>query len=252
MSCIFDISHDPFCQRCSLCRIVRNAQHQQCICPAHDTQTDLSGSTGDFCDLIQRVVVHIDDIVQEVHGRFHGFSQQPEVKFIADQCLSEHFHQIDGAQIAAFIRQQRLLTARVGAFDLAHGRDHVIPVQTIQEDDARLSVFPGMVHDHIEDLLRTEMADGLLGLRIDQVVIAVALYRLHKGLSNAHADIEIGDFLIVCLAVDEIQNVRMINPQNPHICASSGASLLHGLRGRIEHFHKTDGAACHTAGAPYC
>ena len=51
-----------------------------------------------------------------------------------------------------------------------------------------------------------------------------------------------------CLALDEVQDVRMVDAQDAHVGAPTSAALLHGLRGLVEDAHERDRARGHALG----
>ena len=83
---------------------------------------------------------------------------------------------------------------------------------------------------------------------MDQIVVLPGLHRLHKRLGDADGDIEIGDLTGIVFALDELQNIRMIHPQNPHIGAAARTALLDRLGGGVEYPHKGYGAGGNAAG----
>ena len=72
--------------------------------------------------------------------------------FPVDVAILDQHAQVDGAQVAGFIGQKRLLAAGVGGFDLADQRGRVVAIQAIEKDNARLAVFPGLLDDPLEYL----------------------------------------------------------------------------------------------------
>ena len=186
-----------------------------------------------------------------MNSRFNCFSQKAKIKLIARFCLFEHLDKIDGAQVAALVREKRLLTARVCAFNFSYCRCYIIPVQSVQENYARFSVFPCVIHYEVKDLFCAEMTYRLFGLRIDEVVVTVIFHCLHKCFGNAHADIEICYLLVIRLAIYKLQNVRMIDSEDSHIGPAPGTALLYSFCGRIENLHKAYRSAGNAARASY-
>ena len=162
--------------------------------------------------------------------------------------LRQHLDQVDGTQVAALIGQERLFAAGIGGFDFPLSGYHVVPVEPVQKDDARFAVAPGGVDDFVKNLPGTKLADRQLGAGFHEIVHFALFHRFHELLSDAHGNVEIGDVGVVRLAVDETQNVGMIDPQDTHIGASAGAALLNGLRGHVEDPHEADGTAGYAAG----
>ena len=251
VAAVVDEAHQVLRQVHALVGIIGDAQIQQQVGKAHDAQADLPGGAGDLSDLLQRVVVHIDDIVQEVDRQGDGVPQQLIVDLPSVFGPAQHFGQVDGAQVAALIGQQRLLAAGVGGLDLPLGGHHVVPVEPVQEDDARLAVGPGGVHDLVEQRPGVFPAAGLFGAGIDEVIVRAALHRLHKGLGKAHGNVEIRDVGVVFLAADELLDIGMVHPQDAHVGAPAGAALLDGLGGHVKHPHEAHRAGGHSAGGAH-
>ena len=248
VTALVDEAHQMFRQIHALVGIVGDAQIEQHIGKAHNAQTDLTGGTGDLSNFFQRIVIDVDDVIQEVHRQRDGVAQLLIVDLPAKLGLFQHLDQVDRAQIAALIGQQGLLAAGVGGFDLALRRHHVVPVQTIQEDDARLAVGPCSLYDLVKQLAGRTLAARLLGSGIDEIIILILFHRLHKGFGKANGDIEVGNVGIILFAADELLDIGMIHPQDAHISATAGAALLDGFGSHVEHTHKADRARGHTAG----
>ena len=66
-------------------------------------------------DLGERVLVHVDDVVEEVDGG-PGDPAQP---LPVDVAVFHHEGEVDRAEVAALVGQKRLLTAGIGRLDLA-------------------------------------------------------------------------------------------------------------------------------------
>ncbi len=155
--------------------------------------------------------------------------------------------QIDGAQVAGFIRKKRLLPARIGGFDLALRGSGIVAVDAIQEDNAGVAAGPRLVCQQVKNFAGVEAALGLPGDGIDQRVILTGVRRLHEGFGQPHGKIEIVEFPFFFLGLDEIQNVRMINAQNAHVRAAPRAALLDLLCGGVEDAQEGNRAGGHTA-----
>jgi len=115
-------------------------------------------------------------------------------------------------------------------------------VDPVDEDQARIPCLPGRLHDALEDLPRPLPAGGLLGVRVHQVVLAVAGQGLHEGVHRGHGDVEVAD-PAVQLALDEFQDVGVIHLEDAHVGAAARPALLHGLGGAVEHLEEADRAA---------
>src|SRR5660398_241874 len=56
----------------------------------------------------------------------------------------------------------------------------IITVDAVEEDDARVAVFPGQINDHVEDPPGVQALDCLTGPWVDDIVFAAALHRFHE------------------------------------------------------------------------
>lgn len=70
-----DVGHQLVRQLHRLVRIVGDAELKEHVRPAHDTQADLAGLLGGEIDLLERIAVGVDDIVQEMHRFFNRVPQ---------------------------------------------------------------------------------------------------------------------------------------------------------------------------------
>ena len=122
-----------------------------------------------------------------------------------------------------------MLAARVRRLVAAEVRDRVVVVRAIDVEHSRFARFPRAVHDLLEDVARVELAHHLARARVDQVVGLAGIERDHERIGDRHGDVEIRHLREVVLAVDEIQDVRMIHAQDAHIRAAPGAALLHDV-----------------------
>ena len=66
-------------------------------------------------------------------------------------------------------------------------------------------------------------------MRINQIVIGVILHSLHEHISDSHRNVEVVQRAGIILAIDEIQNIRMINTKNTHVGSTSGVRYEEAL-----------------------
>jgi hypothetical protein len=151
---------------------------------------------------------------------------------------------VDRAQVARLVREQRLLAARVRRLDLAQQRRGVIAVHAVDEDDAGVARGPRHLDDQIVDLSRVELAHRRPVTRVAQGVGVAVLDRAEELLRQRDRDVEVGE-VAAFLALDELQDVRMVDAQDAHVGAPTGPALLDGLSGLVEHAHERDGSRGH-------
>src|SRR3989441_12594514 len=107
------------------------------------SQANLPVVLGAFLDLGDRVLVHVDDVVQEMDGGPDGPLQVRPVDLVpAVLGAGEMVLQIDAPEIARLVGQQRLLAARVGGLDHRVVWRGIRPVGLIDEEEPRLAVPP--------------------------------------------------------------------------------------------------------------
>ena len=115
---------------------------------------------------------------------------------------------VDGAEVADVVREQRLLAAGIGRLVAAEVRDRIVVVGLVDEEHARLAGLPRAVDHPVPHRPRLELAGDLAGLGVDQVVRLVLLHRLHERVGDRDRDVEVGDLGRVVLAGDEVHDVR--------------------------------------------
>jgi len=132
--------------------VVGDAQRNQHIRPAHDAQPDFAVAHRHFGYFGQGIVIGFHDVIQKMNGQVHHFAKP----FPVDLAVLNHFAEIDGSEIARFIRQERLLSAGVGGFDFSDMGCRIVPVEPVEKNNARLSVFPCLRDNPVENLAGVE------------------------------------------------------------------------------------------------
>ena len=114
-------------------------------------------------------------------------------------------------------------------------------VDAVDEDEAGIARAPRRAHDAIEDLLRRQSRHRHARPRVDEVVVPARLEGGHERIGDGDRDVEVGHGAVE-LALDELQDVRMVDAQHAHVGAAAGAPLLHRLRRAVEDLEKGHGA----------
>ena len=115
---------------------------------AHYTEADLSVGQRHLGDFFEGILIGVDDIVEKMHGVPHHFTQVR----VVDGAVFDHVGEIDGPQVAGFVGQKGLFSARIRTFDLSHVRCRILSVDDIEENQSGFSVPPGRLNDLVEDL----------------------------------------------------------------------------------------------------
>ena len=92
------------------------------------------------------------------------------------------------------------------------------------------------------------MTGYLTGARVDQVILLTRLDALHEVFVNGNRYVEVAQVLTVFFGSDELLNVWVVNVQDAHIGAATGAALFHHVGGGIKGTDETD----RTAGNATC
>lgn len=69
-----------------------------------------------------------------------------------------------------------------------------------------------------------------VGKRIDEGIGATACEGLHKGIGDADRQIEIRHLGWRLFESNEVQDVRVVDPEDAHICAPPGSALFNDVR----------------------
>ena len=227
--------------------VVGNAELNQEVRKPHHAEAYLAVGACHLLDLLEGVFVHVDDIVQEAHGSPHGLAEALVVD-LRGGAGEDEAGEVDGPEVTGFVGQQRLLAAGVSGLDVAQGGGWIHGVEAVQEDDPRLAGLPGALYDQVEDLAGGEPLHHLPGTGVDEVVLGLGFECPHEVLGEPDGNIEVGEDRGIALGSDELEDVRVIDPQDGHVGAAAGAALLDGLGGGVENSHERNGAGGAAAG----
>jgi len=160
--------------------------------------------------------------------------------------------QVDRTQAAAAVGRQWLFGAGIGGFDQLAVVEVVVLVHAVEEEDARLRVIVGGLHDLIPQVARAHLAVdpqavvalvGAAGLHVVvrfgavyEFDIAIGFDGFHERVGDADRDVEVGQVAVV-LGVDEDFDVRVVAAQHAHLRAATGAGGFNGLARAVEHAH---------------
>src|SRR5579875_1391969 len=248
-----DEAHNLLGEGNRLLRVVGDAQLHAGVGEAHHAQTDAPDAARDVLDLRQRVAVHVDHVVEEANVRWDLARQPIVIEDVPRALAAGEVGEVDRAEVARVVRVKRLLAAWVRAFDRAKAghRIRIAGVDAVDEDDTRVAVLPGVLHQHLEDGARVARPDDLARVRIDQLVLLAALNGAHERRGDRHRDVEVGARRHVGLAGDELLDVWVVDGEDAHIGAAPCAALLDRLGRGIEDFHERDRAAGHAGSAAH-
>ena len=119
-------------------------------------------------------------------------------------------------------------------------RTGILTVSRVQEQDAGLAIPVRAFHDRLEDRARVRRPPYAAILRVDKVDGRFVLDGLHEGIRHADRYVEVGDRVLVTLAVDELEHIGMVDAKDGHIGATTRPTLADDLRGSVKYAHEAD------------
>src|SRR5437660_8548186 len=151
---VLDEGHEAPGQRERLLAVVRNVEGKEEVGPAHDAQPDAAVRLDHGIDRGQRIRIDLDHVVEEAHGEADHTLELVPVKAPPSVLLSSEAGDIERAQVARLVGQQRLLTALVNHEAIGDHRVALRLGQIVDAADARR-----LDADHgIRETLRVEAA----------------------------------------------------------------------------------------------
>jgi hypothetical protein len=235
-------AHHLFAEREGFVGVVGNTQLHERVVPAHDAEADFPGGFGGVVDVFDRVAIHLDNVVEEADTLWDDLSQALPVQARPLAAGPDEAGEVERAEVAGLVGEQRLFAARVGGLYRSEVGSWIVAVDAVDEDDAGVAVLPGVGDDEVEDVPRALAAGDHAVLRVDELVLIVALDGLHEVLGDGDGDVEVGQRAHVRLEGDELLDVGVSHREDAHIGAAAGAALLDRLSGGVEHFEERDGA----------
>ena len=244
---------------------------------AHNAQADAAGLQGGFLELGDGgdIGIGLDDIVEETGGELNAVAQAGPIDgAVGAEVLGE----VDGTQAAILVGAKPLLAAGIGGLEGVEVGNRVGAVGGVEEEQAGFAVVVGLGDDLVEEGAGAQGAvgeDGQAGrlgfvegaveafafgggdVEEAQRPIGVLFDGLHKGVGDADGNVEIGDGILVSLAVNEFFDIGMIDAENGHVGAAAGAALGDLAEGLVVDVQEADRAGgfagggfnAHTLGA---
>src|SRR5208337_4338358 len=225
--------HDPLAPGPAYGRVIGKASHQEGIVDAHEPKTDLPGPPCCIADLRDGENIPLDDEIEEPGG--HAGSL-PEFVLVKNTIVHAGC-EVNAAEHAALVREKRLFAAGIGSVDLTELRRRVPSVDLIKEQDARLAVLPDPINHPGPDManrdrfpgVRMGDPDGLKLLAGDEV---------HELVIDHNGNVEVGELAFLGLCIDEGEDVRVPDIEDPHVRPATAASLLDHLGCGVEDPHE--------------
>ena len=115
-------------------------------------------------------------------------------------------------------------------------------VDGVEKDDSRFAGMPGCLHQVIKDDSCGKSPHGFGRARVDEGIGPASVDRIHETVGQADREIEVRHLSLLLLQRDEVENVRMVDPQDAHIGPASGSPLFDDIGGHVEDAHERDRA----------
>ena len=137
--------------------------------------------------------------------------------------------------------QERNLSTRISRFQVSQPWRGIVPIDGIQKEKAWISTLPGRVRDILKQTLGFHACRRTFGQGMNEVKISILANRFQKTIRQPHGDIKIAQAGAIQFCPDEVMNIRMIDPEDPHVGPTAPAALFDMFRGLIENFHEGHG-----------
>src|SRR5215211_2621048 len=110
----------------------------------------------------------------------------------------------------------------------------------LSKDHAWLAVEPRALDDLAEEVPGPDGLEYLSVARVLEVEGRVCLHGLHKLVGDGDRDVEVVDLVVFPLAVDELLDVWVVDPEDAHVGPAPGPALLDLVRRSIIYGHERD------------
>lgn len=222
--------------------VVRNTEPNQDIGEAHDAETDLSGPFGMTFNRGEREESSIEHVIEKPNCQRNDGCQPLIVNGDSIALCREEAGDVDRAERTGFIGKQRLFTAGVGGFDLTEMRRGICPVDGVEKQNAWFAGSPGRLCELVEDRPGGETPNRFRSAWVDQGIRLASVYRSHESIRETDREVEVRHFTRLLLQRDEVQDIGVVDPQDPHVGAPPRASLFDDIGGHVKHAHEGDRA----------
>lgn len=215
---------------------------------SHDSKADLPRLFGMRFNGRKGEAGSIENIVEKLNCEWNERGEAIIVDGTSAAISREAPGDVDRAERTGFIGEERLLAAGIGRFDGPQVRRGIRPVDGVEEDDAWFTGLPCCLNQSIKDQCCREAPHGFRGPWIDECIGPASFDRAHEMVGEGDREIEIRHLPRLLLQRDEVENIRMVDPQDSHIGAASGSSLLDDVGGHVEDAHEGNRPGGESAG----
>ena len=177
-------------------RVVCDPHPREDVRPSHDSEANPTGHLGHLFDLRDRIVVRVDDVVEEAGRKGNDLAELVPVNLQSlDAARARSGHEnlveVDRPEIAGLVRKKRLLATGIGRLDLTEGWRRVLGVDLVDEDHSRVAGLVRAARDVIKERARVELTCNLARMWVDQFVVATRFECFHEGVCHGQRDVEV-------------------------------------------------------------
>ena len=127
----------------ALGRVIGDTQSNARVGEAHHAEPDAADALGERVDRLERILVDVDDVVEEVRGEMDVGLEAVPIHFPVSYIKAD----VNGAEVADVVGEEGLLAAGVRRFVTAEARDRVVSIGFVDEEDTGLAGAP-RAEDH--------------------------------------------------------------------------------------------------------
>jgi hypothetical protein len=142
--------HHALGEALGLGRVIGDAEADESLGEAHHAEPDLARAARGLRHRLERIAADLDHVVEEAHRvARHGVEPRPVEDRLAARVENEA-REIQRAQVARFVGEQRHLAAGIGRFQRAELRGGVRAPDRVAEDEPRVTALPCRFGDRVE------------------------------------------------------------------------------------------------------
>ena len=220
-------------------RPVAVAKQNQSIRQSGDAKPDAALRLGLGLLAGQRVIRHIDDVVEQAHGNRDRRSQPAGIEAgIGGKRRGHKAGEVDRPQQAGAIGRQGLFAAWIGGVDLLAIGEIIQRVDPVDEDDAW---FGGAIVRLGYEGPQPTGVNGFVNLAAEcEVPAPTGLDGCHERIADQHREIEIAQPMRVRFRGDEFLDIGVVAAQRRHHRAAALTGRHNGAAHTVPYVHEAD------------
>ncbi len=126
-----------------------------------------------------------------------------------------------------------------------------MPVDLVDEEQARVPGAPGAADDEVPELAGLDAAHGSASAGVHKRVSRSAEHCAHEAVGDSDGEVEVGEVLGIGFGGDELLHVRMIDAEHTHHGTPALSAGFDYIGHRVENAHEGERSRCNTAGGAH-